>query len=148
MNRKVRIKLKSKVNSKLAFVKIVKEYTNWGLKDAKFFADELFDNFEGGRDKFSELELENPQNFKSFLSDLKDIGVDALINGGTQWDRDFKMLSLGIGEKEDYIDFISEWIKSMPYDEDRILGMVLSKLDKEQLNNIINEIKTQYDSNL
>lgn len=58
------------------------------------------------------------------------------------------MLSLGIGEKEDYVDFISEWIKSMPYDEDRILGMVLSKLDKEQLNNIINEIKTQYDSNL
>lgn len=148
MNRKVQLKLKSRVNSKLAFVKIVKEYTSWGLKDAKFYADRLFEDFEKGRGRFSELELENPQNFKSFLSDLKDIGVDAYVTGGTQWDRDFKMLSLGIGEKEDYINFISEYIRCMPYEDNPILGMALSMLNKDQLNDIINKIKKEYDSSL
>ena len=148
MKRKVRIKLKAKCNSKLAFVKIIKEYTNWGLKDSKFFADRLFDDFENNRNRFCELELVNPQNFNSFLSDLKDMGVDAFITGGIQWDRDFKMLSLGIGDKEDYISFISEFIKNIPYDENSILDMVLSKLDQDDLNDIINEIKKEYDSNL
>ena len=148
MNGTIRLKLKSKVNSKLAFVKIVKEYTSWGLRDAKDFADNLFSDFENKRDRFSELKLENPQNYSSFVNSMKDIGVDAYITGGVQWNRDFKMLSLGIGEKEDYINFISECIQSMPYGENRILEMALSMLDKDQLNDIVNKIKKEYDSSL
>lgn len=83
----------------------------------------------------------------SFVSSLKDIGVNAYINGGVQFEREFKMLSLGIGEKEDYVDFISEYIKSMPYVEN-ILDIVLSSLDKNELIEIVNEIKKEYDSNL
>lgn len=148
MLNKVRIKLKSDIRSKLAFVKAVKVYTGWGLKESKDFTDTLCDDFRNKRERSSELILKNSHDFKSFLRDLKDIGVDAYITGGIEWERDFKMLSLGIGEKEDYIDFIFEYIKGTPYDEDIILNIILSKLNKDELNNIINEIKTQYDSNL
>lgn len=147
MSKNIRIKLKGKVISKLAFVKVVKDYTDWGLKDSKDFADKLFYDFENGLDRFSDIELKNNNDFQSFVNSMIDIGVKAYIVGGVQFNRDFKMLSIGIGEKEDYVRFISEHIKSSTYDNS-ILDKVLSKLDKAQLNEIINEIKIEYDSSL
>ena len=65
MLNKVRIKLKSDIRSKLAFVKAVKVYTGWGLKESKDFTDTLCDDFRNKRERSSELILKNSHDFKS-----------------------------------------------------------------------------------
>jgi hypothetical protein len=148
MSKDIRIRLKEKEGvSKLSFVKVIKYYTDLGLKDSKDLADKLFSDLETGINGFTHMKLKNSNDFKSFVNSVGDIGIKAYIVSGVQFDRDLKMLSIGIGEKEDYIGFISEHVKNTR-DISDILDMVLSKMDKNQLNEIINEIKLEYDSSL
>ena len=58
------------------------------------------------------------------------------INGGTEWSRNYKILSLGLGDKSEYVDFIKECIS---YDK-QIIDLVLSELTKDDLWDILNKI--------
>lgn len=148
---KIRMRLKSECKSKLAFVKIVKEYTGNGLKDSKFAADEMFDNQKQGSTNWTELEIFNNKmpNFTELKFELSEIGADCDIVGGVQWQRNYKMLELGIGDSEDYRLFIKEYIISTSDDH---LELLISKLSDESLQEVFKEIskeiKESYDSNL
>lgn len=152
---KIRMRLNSECNSKLGFVKLVKEYTGLGLRDSKFAADEMFDNQKHGSTRWTELEIHNSKipNFTEFKFDLLEIGADCDIIGGVQWERNYKMLELGIGDIEDYRLFLKEYITLNSED---YLDLLISKLSDEGLKevfkeiskNIREEIKENHDSSL
>jgi len=141
---KIRIKLLSKCENKLGVVKLIKNCTELGLRDSKYLADDIFHNIGLTR----EIELREPyirdgEMFNTYkeISRIKDFG-DFYVTGGLSWERDLKMLNLGIGELEDYSQFISEYIKFNDINETKlILENILSKLEKQDLVEIINKIK-------
>jgi hypothetical protein len=133
----IRMRLKKDFSSKLAFVKIIKECTGLGLKEAKWKADEMIDNLKQGNTKFTELELLNGGIIKQFQSDIFDIGVECYMSGGLQLEREFKMLSLGLGDNEDYSNFIIDYINSVGREESvGIIRPIIDKLSKEDLEEI------------
>lgn len=140
--RTLKIKYK-KCNNKLGFVRLVKECTRLGLKESKDIADKIWEN----TDIVAELKLsDNYQRegrifdpYKEFTSYINDIG-EFEIYGGLEWERDLKMLSLSVGEQEDYIDFLADWIKYNKQNDDLIKSM-LSKIKKEDLVELVKQIK-------
>jgi len=56
------------------------------------------------------------------------------------------MLMLGIGEKEHYVDFISDII-TICDDSNEIIKEVLNELPKEKLNDILNKINNRLNIN-
>jgi hypothetical protein len=64
------------------------------------------------------------------------------VTGGLQWDRNIKMLSLGIADESEYIDFVNEFLidnRNLEVSQ-TILRFALSKLSKEELQEVFNEI--------
>lgn len=147
---KIRMRLNSECKSKLAFVKLVKEHTGLGLRDAKFAADEMFTNQKHGSTRWAELEINSKNlNFIEFKESLAEIGADCDIMGGIQWHRNYKMLELGIGDSDDYRLFIKEYIRA---NSDDHLELLISKLSDDSLEEVFTEIskeiKENYDSSL
>lgn len=143
--RKLRFKLLSKCDNKLQVVKLIKDCTGLGLKQSKDIADEMFNNIGLVR----EIELIEPylkegktfNPFEEFTTKIKDFG-DFQVTGGLSWERDSKMLGIGIGELEDYLNFISEFMSYNNLDENKmILKSIFSKLNKEDLVELVNKIK-------
>jgi hypothetical protein len=143
--RRLRIKLLSKCDSKLQVVKLIKDCTGLGLKQSKDIADEMFNKIG----LVKEIELVEPylkegktfNPFEEFTTKIKDFG-DFQVTGGLSWERDSKMLGIGIGELEDYLNFISEFMSYNNLDENKmILESIFSKLNKEDLVEIVNKIK-------
>lgn len=144
--KKIRFKLLSRCDNKLAVVKLIKDCTGLGLKDSKDIADLMFNNIGLVR----EIELIDPyldkdgdiiRPFDLFTSKIKDLG-DFYVTGGLSWERNSKMLSLGIGETEDYVNFVSEFITLNNIEENKlILEVLFKKLKKEDLVELINKIK-------
>lgn len=145
MRRKVKIKLLSKCSNKLALCKLIKECTRLGLKEAKDITDDICDNigivreitisdeYQRGDELIKPLEL--------LKSKLKDIG-NFEFNSGVSWERELKMLSLGIGDNDDYVMFILEYSSLLGNEGfEKLLKTVLSKLDKKELIDIVNKIK-------
>jgi predicted lactoylglutathione lyase len=62
-----------------------------------------------------------------------------VINGGAQWERNVKMLKLGIAEIEDYRDFIKEEISMKSDNSSEIINFILSKLSREELEETFNK---------
>jgi len=143
--RKIRIRV-YKCDNKVKFVKLIKECTGLGLLDSKWIADELFDS--PGLYKEITL-LENKINesgvvqdyYKKFTTEIQDIG-DFQINGGLAWERNLKMLSLGVGDLEEYINFLTEYMSLNTLDDNKIiLQKIVSKLKKKDLIEIVENIK-------
>jgi hypothetical protein len=143
--RRLRIKLLSKCDSKLQVVKLIKDCTGLGLKQSKDIADEMFNKIG----LVKEIELVEPylkegktfNPFEEFTTKIKDFG-NFQVTGGLSWERDSKMLGIGIGELEDYLNFISEFMSYNNLDENKmILESIFSKLNKEDLVEIVNKIK-------
>jgi hypothetical protein len=143
--RKLRFKLLSKCENKLQVVKLIKDCTGLGLKQSKDIADEMFNKIG----LVKEIELVEPylkegktfNPFEEFTTKIKDFG-DFQVTGGLSWERDSKMLGIGIGELEDYLNFISEFMSYNNLDENKmILKSIFSKLNKEDLVEIVNKIK-------
>ncbi len=143
--RRLRIKLLSKCDSKLQVVKLIKDCTGLGLKQSKDIADEMFNKIG----LVKEIELVEPylkegktfNPFEEFTTKIKDFG-NFQVTGGLSWERDSKMLGIGIGELEDYLNFISEFMSYNNLDENKmILESIFSKLNKEDLVEIFNKIK-------
>lgn len=144
--RKIRFKLISRCDNKLGVVKLIKDCTGLGLKDSKDIADLIFNNIGLVR----ELELLEPyldkdgqivRPFELFSTKIKEFG-DFYVTGGLSWERNYKMLSLGVGELEDYVNFVSEYMTLNSSEENKmILETVFSKLRKEDLVELVNQIK-------
>ena len=117
-----------KTPSKLAFVKLIKQVSGLGLKESKDIAD----TFDYDINKTVEFEIPRDISIDQFRKDLKEIGGQYLVNGGLEFEREYKLLTLGLGEQEDYVDFISENLNYFTNQEDTI-KFILSKLTKEDL---------------
>ena len=126
--KKIRMKCIQKTTSKLALVKLIKEVSGLGLKDSK----DIVDSFDYDINKIVEFEISKDRSIEKFREDLKDVGGEYLVNGGLEFEREYKLLTLGLGEQEDYVDFISENLNYFTNQEDTI-KFILSKLTKEDL---------------
>ena len=126
--KKIRMKCVQKTPSKLAFVKLIKQVSGLGLKESKDIAD----TFDYDINKTVEFEIPKDISIDQFRKDLKEIGGQYLVNGGLEFEREYKLLTLGLGEQEDYVDFISENLNYFTNQEDTI-KFILSKLTKEDL---------------
>lgn len=94
--------------SLLTFVKIIKDHTQWGLKDAKDFVDSVRDN--PGVE--IPLLVYNPIEFEK---DLIQSNQNAFLVINTLKDRQDKLIQLGLGDKQDIIDSLSEEISHELY---------------------------------
>jgi hypothetical protein len=139
--KKIRMKCIQKTPSKLAFVKLIKQVSGLGLKESKDIAD----TFDYDINKTIEFEISRDISIEQFRKDLNDIGGHYLINGDLEFDREYRLLTLGLGELEDYVDFISENLNYFT-NQGEIIKLILSKLNKEDLIQITN--KLDYGSNM
>ena len=145
MKRMIRFKLLSKCDNKLEVVKLIKDCTGLGLKDSKEIADKMFDNLGLVR----ELEILEPyikdgitfNPYEWFTQNIHRFG-EFQVTGGLSWERNAKMLGIGIGEIEDYATFLSEYMSYNNIDENKmILESLFSKLEKGDLVELVNKIK-------
>lgn len=137
---KIKITCLKKPISKLKFVKAIKMVTNLGLKDSKDKADFLFDNLGSSVDIELVEDLERTDNLRSIdylRKELDECGGESKLTGGLEWERNLKMLSLGLGESQEYVDFLSEYLK---YNHESIIKPLLNKLSKQDLIDLTNKI--------
>jgi hypothetical protein len=134
--KKIKLKLNKPISLKLQFVKLIKDYTNLGLKESKAVCDELHQDLN----KIVEIEIPNNKDIKEFIKELKNhFNEDISVNGGIEFIRNHNLLILGIGEKEDYINHILDW---GDYDgKEKFLKRILEFVTKEDLQKILLEMK-------
>ena len=150
MKNVIRIKLINQCVGKLQFVKGIKLIcTNLGLMEAKGIVDNICTQ------PFKYVEFEIPNNIsiydvKKVLDDLSWASIsrdDEIafynyeINGGVQWQREANMLKLGIGSREDYLDFIKQSIQTNFGNSEELITFVLNKLSDEQLKETLEKIE-------
>jgi hypothetical protein len=145
MKNKIRIQLIERCPNKLQFVKLIKDCTGLGLKEAKNVCDRLHDR----PDLIEEITVhdsidENGITYSNkFINGMKEFVLgEFIVTGGLQWDRNIKMLSLGIADESEYIDFVNEFLidnRNLEVSQ-TILRFALSKLSKEELREVFNEI--------
>jgi hypothetical protein len=134
--KKVKLKLNKIVSLKLQFVKTIKDYTGLGLREAKFVVDDLHADMS----KSVEITISNNKNVDDLIKEIKLYLKDEVsVNGGLEFQRNHNLLSLGIGEKEDYIEHILEW--SNIQNDEKFFRKVLEHVSKENLEKLVGEIK-------
>ena len=139
MKNKIRIQLIERCPNKLQFVKNIKELCDLGLRDSKDIADKVCQK------PYIPFEFEVPMGkttkevYDKLTYNLPDNILE--INGGTQWQREIKMLQLGVGERQDYLDFLKQHIQTNFGNSEEMLTFVLDKLTQVQLQETINKIK-------
>ncbi len=122
------------------FVKILKNHTGLGLKDSKEICDRLhelpYQPVEFLLDPPVDI---NPNEYaKLFREELSEIGLEFNMSGGTDFERNRKLLVLGLGEKEDYVSFLEEAM----INQKELLNLALNKLSKDDLKEVFDNIKT------
>jgi hypothetical protein len=150
----IKIKLVEPTTQKLAFVKLIKECSGLGLKESKDLCDDLHRYPEIVR----EMPIRNWENFdyttgasipattdyrRKFVTEIKNIDGKFILNGGVQWERNVKMLQLGIAEKSDYTEFMKDYILNKFDNSEDLLIFVLDKFSKEDLQEIFNKINIE-----
>ena len=140
----ISIKLIYPSNTKLKLVKLIKDCSGLGLKDSKEVCDELHSN-PGTVVKMKVLpvSLDGTNYVKKFINELKDMDGLFEVTGGTQWQRNYKMLAIGLGEKSEYIDFISEHISDNRTSDEskKLIKFIIEKLSKKEIEEIFSKIK-------
>ena len=142
-NQVIKIKLIEKCVNKLIFVKLIKDCSGLGLKESKDICDRLhthpleIQTFVVRQDGITNYE-------KKFRDEISNAGGKFLISGGTEFMRDFKILDLGIGDNEDYANFIIDYYENSFEDQKEFLKFVLSKLNREELLSIFEKAKETY----
>ena len=154
MQKTIKIKLVRPTAEKLKFVKLIKDCSGLGLKESKDLCDSMHSNpsktFEmpirdwETRDWSTGITTPTQTDYiKKFTTEIKDIDGEFFVNGGTQWERNIKMLRLGIADKSDYTDFMKEYILSKIGNSEEILNFVFDKVTKEELQEIFNKINIE-----
>ena len=129
--------LRENCPTKLIFVKILKNYTELGLKETKEICDRLHEM------PYKPIEIDiNDSDVDQFRQALLDIELNFIMNGDRKFERERKLLTLGLGEKEDYISFFVE-CGDLFDNQKEILNLALNKLSVEDLNEIFSKIKTK-----
>lgn len=129
--------LRENCPTKLIFVKILKNYTELGLKETKEICDRLHEM------PYKPIEIDiNDSDVDQFRQALLDIELNFIMNGDRKFERERKLLALGLGEKEDYISFFVE-CGDLFDNQKEILNLALNKLSVEDLNEIFSKIKTK-----
>jgi hypothetical protein len=119
------------------FVKILKEYTELGLKETKEICDRLHEM------PYKPIEIDiKDSDVDQLRQDLLNIELNFIMNGDRIFERERKLLTLGLGEKEDYISFFVE-CGDLFENQKEILNLALNKLSVEDLNEIFGKIKTK-----
>lgn len=139
---KIRVRLLEKCNSKLPFVKILKEYTGLGLKDAKDLMEDIENKIN--TNEFVEFDIWTNERLSLFKKDLESQDIKMHIIGGKEWTRELRLLSL-VGDKEDVLNFIND--NSFLLDGDislKILKLAFNKLSSEDIIEILNLISNEY----
>lgn len=136
----IKVKLINDCNNKLRFVKNIKELCDLGLRDAKDIVDRICQK------PYIPFEFEVPMGTttkEAYDKLTYELAPDNIleINGGTQWQREIKMLQLGVGERQDYLDFLKQHIQTNFGNSEEMLTFVLDKLTQEQLQETIDKIK-------
>ena len=145
MKNKIRIQLIGICPNKLQFVKLIKDCTGLGLKDSKHICDRLHDipNIIEEITVREGVDENGVTYSKKFINGMKEFVLgEFIVTGGLQWDRNIKMLSLGIADESDYIDFANEFLidnRNLEVSQ-TILRFALSKLSKDELQEVFNEI--------
>ena len=142
MKKLVRIKLIENCPNKLIFVKLIKECSGLGLKESKDICDRL----HAGEVQTFEVREDDSVNYaKKFRQDIVNCGGKFQVSGCVEFQRNYKMLQLGIGDDSDYIDFISESIfQNNLENSEEFLKFVLTKFNREQLIEIFDKSKESY----
>lgn len=119
------------------FVKILKNHTGLGLKDSKDICDRLHELPYRPVEFLLDSPVDiNPNEYaKSFREELSEMGLES---GGTDFERNRKLLVLGLGDKEDYVSFLEEAM----INQKELLTLALNKLSKDDLKEIFDNIKT------
>ena len=139
---KIRVRLLEKCNSKLPFVKILKEYTGLGLKESKDLMEDIADKIN--TNEFVEFDIYTNERLSLFKKDLESHNIKMHIIGGKEWTRELRLLSL-VGDKEDVLHFIND--NSFLLDGDislKILKLAFDKLSSEDIIEILNLISNEY----
>ena len=150
----IKIKLIEPTTQKLAFVKLIKECSGLGLKEAK----DLCDNIHSYSERVHEMPIRDWENYdystgvttpattdyrRKFTTEIKNIEGKFVVNCGVQWDRNVKMLQLGIADKSDYTEFMKDYILNKFDNSEDLLTFVLNKLSKEDLQEAFNKINIE-----
>ena len=144
MKNKIRIQIIEPCRNKLYFVKLIRDCTGLGLKESKDVCDRLHNRPDIIEEIIVKDSLdENGLHYsRKFIEGMKNIEGKFNVTGGIQWQRNLKMLSLGIADESDYIDFTNEFLidnRNLEVSE-TILRFALSKLSKEDLQEVFTEI--------
>jgi hypothetical protein len=142
-NRTLRIKLLEPTTNKLSFVKLIKDCSGLGLREAKDLCDELHKSPHLVQDMPLLPTTGDVDYSKLFKSEIKNIGGKFLVNGGIQWERNIKMLKLGIGDESDYSEFIKDYILNGLVDSENLLTLALSKLSENDIKEVFNKINLE-----
>jgi len=134
---KVNIMLRENCLTKLMFVKILKDYTELGLTDTKEICDRLHEM------PYKPIEIDiKDSDVDQLRQDLLNIELNFIMNGDRRFERERKLLTLGLGEKEDYVSFFVE-CGDLFDNQKEILNLALNKLSVEDLNEIFGKVKTK-----
>ena len=141
MKQIIKLKLIEKVESKLQLVKLIKDCSGLGLRESK----DICDNLHAGMTQTFEVRQDGIVNYANkFRKELNICGGKFQVSGGTEFQREFKMLDLGIGENEDYIEFITEYFENNFENQKEFLKFVLSKLDRHEIISVFERTKETY----
>ena len=132
-SKRVKIKLNGKLYAKLKAVKEIKNNSSMGLKESKMFIDDLCAN----QGVYYDLFIHSDTDLDDFRKNMFYIADFTIIDPVEQ--RCNKILSLGVGELDDYVDYITEYIRKSKDPSDQI-KMILSKLSKDDLGEIVSII--------
>jgi hypothetical protein len=137
----IEIKLVKPTTEKLKFVKLIKDCSGLSLKESK----DLCDSIHALPERVNKIPIRDGENDyrKMFVNEIKNIDGLFIINGGVQWDRNVKMLKLGISEKSDYIEFMKDYILNRFENSEELLTFVLNKFSKEELQEVFNRINIE-----
>ena len=141
--RKIKIKLRSNCTSKLAFVKLIKDTTGLGLKESKEIVDHACDNYLN-QYPATEIEFPSAESLQKFRSEISNVGFaqeDPIVGISLEDERELKILQIGLGERNDYINFISQNILTGFCNSEELINFALQKLNNDDLVEILNKIE-------
>lgn len=140
---RIRVRLLEKCDRRLSFVKLLKNYGNIGLKEAKDLMEDIEDKFNKSPGEYVEFDIMSNEKLKSFKEDLISDDIKLHIIGGKEWTRELRLLSL-IGDKEDSLKFIEDNMLVSHNILNKILKLAFDKLSNEDVIEIIDEISKEF----
>lgn len=137
---KIKIVCISKTNSKLAFVKLLKEFADLGLKDSKDLVDQLNEYNDSVEFDYESNVEHLYDKLSTFRRELEHIGMYLVTCLGAEMEREHKLLSIGIGERQEYVDFLNGYMKVFKNFDD-VLKLALSYLSDDELVDVVSKLE-------